>query len=146
MDVEHTTENLPSDQRELTRRAARASGAGEMPRTIFRYVLETSGLHQLFLLLLTVGVFLLEVVPLELQRRVVNDLVKHGDFWLVIVLCAVYAGTVLVQGGAPSSSSMSIAAGSASAQPAISVDGFVSWLAHRPPLRPDRRRKGFRRL
>jgi hypothetical protein len=99
MDVEHTTENLPSDQRELTRRAARASGAGEMPRTIFRYVLETSGLHQLFLLLLTVGVFLLEVVPLELQRRVVNDLVKHGDFWLVIVLCAVYAGTVLVQGG-----------------------------------------------
>jgi hypothetical protein len=37
-----------------------------MPRTIFRYVLETSGLHQLFLLLLTVGVFLLEVVPLEL--------------------------------------------------------------------------------
>jgi ABC-type bacteriocin/lantibiotic exporter with double-glycine peptidase domain len=100
MDVEHTTENLPSDQRELTRRAARASGAGEMPRTIFRYVLETSGLHQLFLLLLTVGVFLLEVVPLELQRRVVNDLVKHGDFWLVIVLCAVYAGTVLVQGGA----------------------------------------------
>jgi ABC-type multidrug transport system fused ATPase/permease subunit len=71
-----------------------------MPRTIFRYVLETSGLHQLFLLLLTVGVFLLEVVPLELQRRVVNDLVKHRDFWLVIVLCAVYAGTVLVQGGA----------------------------------------------
>jgi ABC-type bacteriocin/lantibiotic exporter with double-glycine peptidase domain len=71
-----------------------------MPRNIFRYVLETSGLHQLFLLLLTVGVFLLEVVPLELQRRIVNDLVKHRDFWLVIVLCAVYAGTVLVQGSA----------------------------------------------
>ena len=70
-----------------------------MPRNIFRYVLETSALHQLFLLLLTVGVFLLEVVPLELQRRIVNDLVKHRDFWLVIVLCAVYAGTVLVQGG-----------------------------------------------
>jgi len=39
-------------------------------------------------------------VPLELQRRIVNDLVKHRDFRLVIVLCAVYAGTVLVQGGA----------------------------------------------
>jgi ABC-type bacteriocin/lantibiotic exporter with double-glycine peptidase domain len=50
--------------------------------------------------LLTVGVFLLEVVPLELQRRIVNDLVKHRDFWFVVVLCAVYAGTVLVQGGA----------------------------------------------
>jgi ABC-type bacteriocin/lantibiotic exporter with double-glycine peptidase domain len=99
MDMEHTTENLLSDQSEPGRRPARASGAAEMPRNIFRYVLETSGLHQLFLLLLTVGVFLLEVVPLELQRRIVNDLVKHRDFWLVIVLCAVYAGTVLVQRG-----------------------------------------------
>ena len=98
MDIEHTTENLQSDQREPARRPVRASGLAEMPSNIFRYVLETSALHQLFLLLLTVGVFLLEVVPLELQRRIVNDLVKHRDFWLVIVLCAVYAGTVLVQG------------------------------------------------
>ena len=97
LDVRHTTENGQGDQSELARRPA-ASGAAEMPRNIFRYVLETSALHQLFLLLLTVGVFLLEVVPLELQRRIVNDLVKHRDFWLVIVLCAVYAGTVLVQG------------------------------------------------
>jgi hypothetical protein len=65
-------------------------------------------------LLLTVGVFLLEVMPLELQRRIINDLVKHRDYRLVIVLCAVYAGTVLVQ-GALSSSSTSIEAGSASA-------------------------------
>jgi ABC-type multidrug transport system fused ATPase/permease subunit len=70
-----------------------------VPRNIFRYVLATSGLHQLILVLLTVGVFLLEVVPLELQRRIVDDLVKHRDFWLIIALCAVYAGTVLLQGG-----------------------------------------------
>jgi hypothetical protein len=126
MDVADTTpENPQSDQREPAWRPARAIGGAEMPRNIFRYVLKTSGWHQLFLLLLTVGVFLLEVVPLELQRRIVNDLVKHRDYWLVIVLCAVYAGVVLVQ-GAPSSSSMSIAAGSASAQPAISDAGFIS--------------------
>jgi ABC-type multidrug transport system fused ATPase/permease subunit len=53
----------------------------------------------LVLVLLTVAVFLLEVVPLELQRRIVDDLVKHRDFWWVIALAAVYAGTVLVQGG-----------------------------------------------
>src|ERR1700675_2059873 len=76
-----------------------AAPAGALPRNIFRYVLVTSGLHQLFLLLLTVGVFLLEVVPLELQRRIVNDLVKHRDFRLVTVLCAVYVGVVLAQGG-----------------------------------------------
>ena len=96
-----------------------------MPRNIFRYVLKSSGWHQLFLLLLTVGVFLLEVVPLELQRRIVNDLVKHRDSGSFIVLCAVYAGVVLVQGGT-SSSSMSIAAGSASARSAISDAGFMS--------------------
>jgi ABC-type bacteriocin/lantibiotic exporter with double-glycine peptidase domain len=71
----------------------------EMPRNVYRYVLETSALHQLFLVLLTIGVFLLEVVPLELQRRIVDDVVKRRSFWLVVVLCAVYAGTALVQGG-----------------------------------------------
>src|ERR1700726_4899206 len=87
---------MPAEPKAPARRTAIASG--EMPPNIFRYVLETSGWHQLFLLLLTVGVFLLEVMPLELQRRIVNDLVKHRDFWLVIVLCAAYAGVVLVQG------------------------------------------------
>ena len=87
----------------LTRRSVRsppgAGVAGEMPGNIYLYVLATSGWHQLALVVLTVLVFLLEVVPLELQRRVVNDLVKHRDFRFIIVLCAVYAGTVLVQGG-----------------------------------------------
>jgi hypothetical protein len=50
-------------------------------------------------LVLTVAIFLLEVVPHELQRRAVNDLVKHRDYHLVIILCAVYAGIILVQGG-----------------------------------------------
>jgi ABC-type multidrug transport system fused ATPase/permease subunit len=62
-------------------------------------VLATSGTHQLLLLALTVSVFLLEIVPLELQRRVVNDLVKNRPYSWVIILCAVYAGVVLVQGG-----------------------------------------------
>jgi ABC-type multidrug transport system fused ATPase/permease subunit len=70
-----------------------------MPRNIFRYVLAASGWHQLILVLLAVAVFLLEVVPLELQRRIVDDLVKHRDFWLIIALAAVYAGSVLLQGG-----------------------------------------------
>jgi ABC-type bacteriocin/lantibiotic exporter with double-glycine peptidase domain len=73
--------------------------AGALPRNVFRYVLGSSGLHQVFLLVLTVSVFLIEVVPLELQRRIVNDLVKHRPYRWVVGLCAVYAGTVLVQGG-----------------------------------------------
>jgi hypothetical protein len=48
---------------------------------------------------LTVSVFLLEVVPLELQRRIVDNLVKDHPYSRVIVLCAVYPSAVLVQGG-----------------------------------------------
>ena len=76
-----------------------AVAADELPGNVFRYVLATSGVHQLLLLALTVSVFLLEVVPLELQRQIVNDLVKDRPYRWVIILCAVYAGVVLVQGG-----------------------------------------------
>jgi len=91
--------NPRNGARDRVRKSSQGSDAGEMSPNIFRYVLETSALHQLFLLLLTVGVFLLEIVPLELQRRIVNDFVKHRDYRLVIILCAIYAGAVLVQGG-----------------------------------------------
>jgi len=50
------------------------------------------------LVLLTVTVFLIEIVPLELQRRIVNDLVKNRNYSYVLVLCAVYGGVVLVHG------------------------------------------------
>ena len=78
---------------------AGASATAQIPANIYRYVLATSGWHQVALVALTVAVFLLEIVPLELQRRVVNDLVKHREYRFIIILCAVYAGTVLVQGG-----------------------------------------------
>src|SRR5438552_1141319 len=81
--------------------AARAAptSVGKLPGNVFRYALATSGVHQLLLLLLTVAVFLLEIVPLELQRRIVNDLVKDRSYRWVILLCTIYAGVVLVQGG-----------------------------------------------
>ncbi len=72
---------------------------GGLPRNVYRYVFATSAPHQLALLALTGVVALLEVVPLELQRRIVNDLVKHRPYSWVIWLCAAYAGVVVVQGG-----------------------------------------------
>jgi ABC-type multidrug transport system fused ATPase/permease subunit len=78
--------------------ALRAGAAKGLPRAVFGYVLATSAVHQLALLALTVTVFLLEVVPLELQRRIVNDLVKHRPYSWAVGLCAGYAGVVLVQG------------------------------------------------
>ena len=72
----------------------------DLPQNVFRYVLTTSGVHQLLLSILAAAVFLIELVPLELQRRIVNDLVKNRDYRLVIILCLVYAGIVIVQGAA----------------------------------------------
>jgi ABC-type multidrug transport system fused ATPase/permease subunit len=72
--------------------------AYRLPSTIFRYVVTVSWPHQIALVSLTVITFLLEVAPLEIQRRVVNNLVKERPFQLVVTLCAAYAGAVLVQG------------------------------------------------
>lgn len=85
----------PGRRRSEPRKAARSIA---LPPTILRYVLDTSGYHQVFLLLLTVAAFLLELAPLELQRRIINDLVKNRTYGYVITLCAIYAGVVLVQG------------------------------------------------
>jgi ABC-type multidrug transport system fused ATPase/permease subunit len=70
-----------------------------LPHNIYRYVLEASGWHQLPLVVLTACVSLLEVVPLELQRRIVNDVVKDRNYRFILVLCTVYLGAVLLQGG-----------------------------------------------
>jgi ABC-type multidrug transport system fused ATPase/permease subunit len=71
---------------------------GNLPGNIFRYVLGTSAAHQLVLLFITVGVFLIELIPLELQRRIVDDLAKHRAFAFPLTLCGIYAGTVLFHG------------------------------------------------
>jgi ABC-type multidrug transport system fused ATPase/permease subunit len=71
-----------------------------LPQHLFRYVLASSWLHQIPVLALTVTAFLLEVVPLELQRRIVNDAVKDRQYRAVMLLCLVYAGAVAVQGAA----------------------------------------------
>jgi ABC-type multidrug transport system fused ATPase/permease subunit len=70
----------------------------QLPSNLFRYVFAVSWRHQIPLVGLSVITFLLEIVPLEIQRRVVNNLVKERPFQLVIMLCAAYAGAVFIQG------------------------------------------------
>jgi hypothetical protein len=60
MEAAHPPKNLQSDLREPAWSPARAVSAAEMP------------------------IFLIEIVPLELQRRIVNDLTKHRNFSLII--------------------------------------------------------------
>lgn len=69
-----------------------------MPSSLLRYIWKISGLHQIWLALLTVGVIVLSMVPLELQRRTINDAIKNHAFSPLLLLCAAYVVIVLMQG------------------------------------------------
>jgi hypothetical protein len=68
-------------------------------KDLYRYVWKVSGRDQIILLVLSVALFLLELAPLELQRRIVNGAVDHREFTVIGLLCLLYVAVVLVQGG-----------------------------------------------
>ncbi len=70
-----------------------------MPSTIIAYALRCTGKHQVGLAILSVAVFLLSAVPLELQRRIVNTIVEHGAFATILWLAVTYAGVALTEQG-----------------------------------------------
>jgi ABC-type multidrug transport system fused ATPase/permease subunit len=57
-----------------------------------------SARHQIALCLLAVTVFLLTTVPLELQRRIVNDAIKNGSIDAILWLSIAYAAAALAEG------------------------------------------------
>ena len=68
-----------------------------LPKTIMGYVLRTSGRHQIGLAVLAAGVFGLTSVPLEIQRRIVNDAIKNGATATIVWLALAYAGVALLE-------------------------------------------------
>src|SRR5687767_7752947 len=70
-----------------------------MVKELYRYIWKVSARDQVLLSLLAVSLFLIELVPLELQRRIVNGAVEGRGFEFVATLCLVYAGVELAHGG-----------------------------------------------
>ena len=68
-----------------------------MPRTIMGYVLAFTAVHQAGLALLSVAVFGLSAVPLELQRRIVNGLTTKTGVETIFWLAVGYAGVALAE-------------------------------------------------
>ena len=68
-------------------------------RELYRFIWRTSARDQLALVALSTGVFLLELAPLELQRRIVNAAVDHREYRVIAVLCAIYLAVSLLHGG-----------------------------------------------
>lgn len=92
------SENVKTGLAPVARVTAGSSSFKRMPLKLSTYIIDFSILHQIFLLALTIVVFLMEVVPLELQRRIVNDAVKHRHLIDIAILCAIYAGVSLTHG------------------------------------------------
>lgn len=69
-----------------------------LPPGIIGYILRVSGRHQLGLLLLSVAVFLLSAVPLEIQRRIVNDTLRKGAIDTILWLAVAYLGVAMLEG------------------------------------------------
>jgi ABC-type bacteriocin/lantibiotic exporter with double-glycine peptidase domain len=70
-----------------------------MPHGLFRYIWRVSARDQILLSLLAVMVFLLDLAPLELQRRIVNGALEKHALEQLILLSLMYVGVVLAQGG-----------------------------------------------
>lgn len=70
-----------------------------LPQSLFRYIWRASAKHQVWLCVLSVIVFALSAVPLELQRRLVNDAIARGALDAILWLAIAYAGVSLAEGG-----------------------------------------------
>lgn len=78
--------------------AVRKDPLDSLPRGLFRYVWRVSRRQQIRLCLMTCLVFPLSMVPLELQRRMIDDAVAKGDLRLLLILGGIYLGVVLLHG------------------------------------------------
>ena len=70
-----------------------------LPETLFGYIGRLSGRHQLALAGLSIAVFALTAIPLELQRRIVNDAAYGGAFAPILTLALAYIAVALAEGG-----------------------------------------------
>jgi len=69
-----------------------------MVKDLYRYIWKVSGRGQVILSALSVAVFLLELAPLELQRRIVNGAVDKQGLQFIVTLCLIYVAVALVHG------------------------------------------------
>lgn len=70
-----------------------------MPMTLYRYVWQTSRHRQFVLCIVTVVVALLSMVPLEIQRRIVDHAIVEAQLHHLLLLCGAYLIVLVGQGG-----------------------------------------------
>ncbi|WMS43629.1 ABC transporter ATP-binding protein [Acuticoccus sp. MNP-M23] len=90
--------NLPSREELLDR----STGAGHMDKDasphshVFSFIWAVSWRQQIFIMLLALTVAGLDVVPLEIQRRIVDGAIDTGSIPVLVRLALVYLGVLAV--------------------------------------------------
>ncbi len=64
-------------------------------RSLFSWVMATSWKSQLLLLVIILVLVVLRVLPLEIQKRLINDVLSQKNTQLLIYYCLIYLGSVL---------------------------------------------------
>ncbi len=67
-----------------------------MPASLYKYIIQESGRAQVVAVILTLALVPLATVPLDLQRRMLNDAVEGGNLDLLIKLGLLYLGAIIV--------------------------------------------------
>jgi ABC-type bacteriocin/lantibiotic exporter with double-glycine peptidase domain len=70
-----------------------------LPTGLFALIWRHSGVRQLIIVALSAVIVPIGLVPLELQRRVIDDAIAQSSLDLLVILCAIYLGVVILQGG-----------------------------------------------
>lgn len=72
--------------------------AGGMPRSLYRFIWQVSGAHQLWITALSILLFAVGTSSLEVQRRVVNDALRGGIYRPILMLAGLYLGISIAEG------------------------------------------------
>ena len=70
-----------------------------MPQSVYRYIFRYSKVQQVGVILLTLCLLPMAPIPLELQRRLLDDAVADKDVDLLIWLAILYIGALLLASG-----------------------------------------------
>jgi ABC-type multidrug transport system fused ATPase/permease subunit len=75
------------------------SNSGDRPtKSLFAYIWRMSGRHQIWVSVLALLVAALNMAPIELQRRIIDNAISDKDWHLLTILAAIYGATLLLHG------------------------------------------------
>ena len=80
-------------------RQVRRTGDDTAASSLLGYVWRMSEWHQVAACLLAVVVALLNLIPLELQRRIVNEVVDTQNVSMLLMFCGIYVAVILLHQG-----------------------------------------------